>query len=203
MQQQQVCWKGIPTGNLKQEVPLYDLRSNGAGRSGADPGFWSREPNGVLNPEGGPEPKICLVCLKTAWFWKNPGGKVGLGPQGPPGAVSGDSGFIEIRELVNDLVFEATVEFDVSSLSQNPICTHGVFTRWFCTWLVLLLWPHQMHVAESERNAVLFCGMPKKYVNVDAFMVWSGQTLLLGVFENRHWVYLVKCWPIEQNLVEF
>ena len=24
-----------------------------------------------------------------------------------------------------------------------------------------------------------------------------GQTLLLGVFENRHWVYLVKCWPIE------
>ncbi len=28
------------------------------------------------------------------------------------------------------------------------------------------------------------------------------QTLLLGVFENRHWVYLVKCWPIERNLVQ-
>ncbi len=26
------------------------------------------------------------------------------------------------------------------------------------------------------------------------------QTLLLGVFENRHWV---KCWPIEPNLVQF
>ncbi len=30
----------------------------------------------------------------------------------------------------------------------------------------------------------------------------KGQTLLLGVFENRHWVYLVKCWPIEGNLVQ-
>ncbi len=30
-----------------------------------------------------------------------------------------------------------------------------------------------------------------------------GQMLLLGVFENRHWVYLVKYWPIERNLIQF
>ena len=50
---------------------------------GADPGFWSEGPSGVLTPGGGLSPKFAQNCLKTAWLWKHLGGSGGLGPQGP------------------------------------------------------------------------------------------------------------------------
>ena len=51
--------------------------------TGVDPGaaeFW---------PQGALRPKVAQICLKTAWFWKNPGGREGrAGPLDPLVGVS-------------------------------------------------------------------------------------------------------------------
>ncbi len=57
------------------------------GGAGADPGFWSGRPSGVLTL-GGLSPKFAQICPKTVWFWKNLGG-TGAGPPKPPGSASG------------------------------------------------------------------------------------------------------------------
>ncbi len=47
-------------------------------------------------------------------------------------------------------------------------------TRWFCTWLILLLWPPDVPCHERKCDPVLFCRMRKKNANADAFLVWPG-----------------------------
>ncbi len=64
-------------------------------------------------------------------------------------------------------------------LWPHPFLEHFIPTTWQTT-------------RQSNQN------LPRCWFPKHLSPVW--QTLLLGVFENRHWAYLVKCWPIEQNL---
>ena len=50
--------------------------------AGADPGFWSGGPSGVLTTGGGNLAQNAQNCLKTAWFWNFETGQ-GAGPQVP------------------------------------------------------------------------------------------------------------------------